>query len=279
MTIAALFASCSTTKNAQTTKISSTPQQEQKQNKSLDYIRKVGDQAVYAQNIVSKINFTIDAMGRDVSVDGKLNMRRNECIRITLVPFGLMEVGRLEFTPDYVLIMDRMHKEYVKASYGDIDFLKNNGIDFYTLQAYFWNELCLPGRKQLSDSDYSQFTADMAQQTERSIDYKSDKFVFSWLTDVSKAQITKASVNYGQGTSSQSSLAFEYSSFVPMGSKRFPSVEKLSFNTKAANNAKVSLTLKLSGISDDKNWEPRTDISDKYRMISAEEAFSKIMSL
>ena len=118
MTIAALFASCSTTKNAQTTKISSTPQQEQKQNKSLDYIRKVGDQAVYAQNIVSKINFTIDAMGRDVSVDGKLNMRRNECIRITLVPFGLMEVGRLEFTPDYVLIMDRMHKEYVKASYG-----------------------------------------------------------------------------------------------------------------------------------------------------------------
>lgn len=274
-----ILASCSTTKNVQNTKPTDIRMANNEENAALNYLRKVGDQAVYAQNIVSKIDFSIDALGRNISVDGRLNMRRNECIRITLVPFGLMEVGRLEFTPDYVLIIDRMNKQYVKATYNEVDFLKSNGIDFYTLQAMFWNELCLPGKKQILDSDYSSFTSIDTKEPVRKISTGKDKLHFDWETDASKAKITKATATYGQGTSNQSTLSFDYSAFVPVGSKQFPSVETLSFNTKAANNAKVSLTLKMSNISDNKNWEPRTEVGDKYTQITAEEALSKIMSL
>ncbi|MBR2249933.1 MAG: DUF4292 domain-containing protein, partial [Prevotella sp.] len=79
------------------------------------FVKKVNDNAVYAKNISSKIDFTISRGGKDISVGGKLQMRRDEVIRIQLnVPLIGMEAGRLEFTKDYVLIVDRIHSEYVK---------------------------------------------------------------------------------------------------------------------------------------------------------------------
>ncbi len=75
-------------------------------------------------------------------------MRKDEVIRIQLfIPILGTEVGSLEFTPDYVLIIDRLHKEYIKADYTQVDFLKKQGINFYSLQALFWNQLLLPGQR------------------------------------------------------------------------------------------------------------------------------------
>ena len=68
--------------------------------KKLDYVRKVYGNATNSKNLVSKIDFTIDGMGKNISVDGKLYMRKDEVIRVVLAPFGIMEVGRVEFTPE-----------------------------------------------------------------------------------------------------------------------------------------------------------------------------------
>jgi hypothetical protein len=103
----------------------------------LNFARQVYDRAVYVKNISARINLGITGMGKDITIDGRLQMRRNQVIRITIVPFGLMEVARLEFTPNYVLLIDRMHKEYVKADYADVPFIKAEGITFYTLQSLF----------------------------------------------------------------------------------------------------------------------------------------------
>ena len=87
-------------------------------------------------------------------------MRKNEVIRVVLSPLGIMEVGRVEFTPDYVLVIDRLHKQYVKATYNDLSFLKNNGLNFYSLQALFWNELFLPGNNQLTVNMLDKFDSE-----------------------------------------------------------------------------------------------------------------------
>ncbi len=73
--------------------------------------------------------FNLQAGDKDITVPGKLSMRKDEIIRIQLfIPILGTEVGRLEFTPDYVLIIDRLHKEYIKADYTQVDFLKKQGI-------------------------------------------------------------------------------------------------------------------------------------------------------
>ena len=77
---------------------------------------------MYAQAISAKIKFSINTGSKDLSVSGSLKMKKDDVIRIQLTPLGLMEAGRIEFTKDYVLVVDRINKEYIKASYSDVDF-------------------------------------------------------------------------------------------------------------------------------------------------------------
>ena len=118
--------------------------------KNLAFVQKVAGNQVYAKNIVGNMTFNLQAAGKDITVPGKLSMRKDEVIRIQLfIPILGSEVGRLEFTPNYVLIVDRLHKEYIKADYTQVDFLKKQGINFYSLQALFWKQLLVPGVKKV----------------------------------------------------------------------------------------------------------------------------------
>ena len=272
---------CGTVKQTPTvkTQTQTTTAQVKQPAKAVEYVRKVNDNAVYAKNIVSKIDLTLNAQGRDINVSGRLNMRRDEVIRITITTFGLMEVGRLEFTPEYVLLINRMEKEYVKATYNDVDFLKANGLDFYALQALFWNELFQPSKKNLTDTDLMMFSADMTQTADRHITFNSGKLNFDWTTDVAKTLINNALITYAKGTAQASTVTMEYGDFVPMGSKRFPSKEKVTFSTKSMSTGKLSMLLMLNKITNDTNWETRTAVSDKYKQISAQQFFSKLGNL
>ena len=74
-------------------------------------------------------------------------MRKDNVIRLQLlIPVLRSEVGRIEFTPEGVLFVDRYHHQYVKTTYDEVDFLRDNGITFYSLQSLFWNQLLLPWR-------------------------------------------------------------------------------------------------------------------------------------
>lgn len=91
-------------------------------------------------------------------------MKRDQMIRISLRMLGF-EVGVMEFTPADVLVIDRFNKQYVRAAYNEVGFLRQAGLDFYSLQALFWNELFLPGQHQLTTSDLKRFTLEQVQQT------------------------------------------------------------------------------------------------------------------
>ena len=130
---------------------------------SLAFVQRVSDQKVYAQNIVSSMSFTATMGDKEITVPGSLHMRRDKVIRLQLfIPLLGSEVGRLEFTPDYVLVIDRMHKEYIKGDYNQLDFLRDNGLNFYSLQALFWNQLFLPGTQKVGEGDLSRYTVKLS---------------------------------------------------------------------------------------------------------------------
>ena len=103
-----------------------------------DFVAKVINNAVSTENIVGNASVTLQMGSKDVTVPGSVHMRKDKVIRIQLfVPLLGSEIGRLEFTPDYVLVMDRFNRQYVKGDYNQLDFLRDNGISFYSLQALF----------------------------------------------------------------------------------------------------------------------------------------------
>lgn len=244
----------------------------------LNYLRQISDNAIYSKNITASVDFSLEAMGKAINVGGKLQMRRDEVIRITITPFGIMEAGRIEFTPEYVLVVDRINKQYIKATYSDVDFLKANGMDFYTLQALFWNELFMPSKQSVAESDLSAFSVNMQMTADRPITLKAKDLTFNWTTDVARKKISSANITYRKGQPQESSISFSYGDFLPFGSKSFPARNILTFNSSAsAAKDKIVLDLKLSRLSDNSNWEARTTVSDKYAKVSAKDVLSKLL--
>ena len=86
---------------------------EQQQQK--DFVTRVQDNVTTARFLTSKVKFSVEVGAQKLTLTGNLKMKRDDVIRLQLMAFGFVEAGRIEMTKDYVLIMDRINKQYLKA--------------------------------------------------------------------------------------------------------------------------------------------------------------------
>lgn len=95
-------------------------------------------------NLVAKVKATVVMGAQSVTTDGTLRMRRDEVIQLSLIdPYlGIMEVGRMELTPNRILIVDRVNKQYIETTYERFQGLNSRlaEFDFKAIQLLFWNE-------------------------------------------------------------------------------------------------------------------------------------------
>ena len=244
---------------------------------ALAFVQKVANQKVSTQNIVGKMSLNVQMGNKDITVPGSLHMRYGEVIRIqAFIPLLGSEVGRIEFTPDYVLVIDRMHKEYIKEDYNKVDFLKNNGLNFYSLQALFWNQLFVPGTKSISEANLMDFGVTEAGNI-KNITLKKGNLNFVWNADNTNGRISKAQATYSSISQGKSSLNWTYSNFKAVAGKMFPAYQKFTFATTAIKNqSNISLTIDMDGVKTDSKWEAKSEISNKYKKIEATDVFGKL---
>ena len=283
MLMALVVVSCGTKKTVvdNSTDVKTVTGTEDAEQLKLNYMRRVYDNAVYTQNIVSNIDFSIDTGSKDISVGGSLHMRKDDVIRIQLTAFGLMEVGRLEFTKDYVMIVDRIHKEYIKADYNKVSFLQRNGLNFYSLQALFWNMLFMPGTKKVTDDMLKQFALNLQSSSAMvPVNLKQGNMSYVWQTESKTGQIKQTEITYADKSSGTTKIICKYDDFMPVGTKMFPHMLTLNGKTQATQKPRdVKVGIKLKGVKMDKDWETRTTLSGKYKAVSVEEVLEKITSL
>lgn len=247
----------------------------------LTFVQKVSDSKVYSKNITGDMSFNLQVDDKDITVPGTLRMRKDEVIRIQLfMPVLGIEVGRLEFTPQYVLIIDRLHKEYIKADYNQVDFLQKQGVNFYSLQALFWNQLLLPGTQKVSESDLKKFDADLEVSGEEvPVVFKQGNMTYTWKADRASGRIDQADVNYKNGNSN-SALHIDYCNFKSVGVKMFPATQKLTFKTDATKKQQeMHVNISMSEVKTDGKWESETQVSSKYKQVAPEDVLSKIMNM
>lgn len=253
------------------------------QQRKLTYVQKVYDNQVYAKNITGSMTFNMKAAGKDLSLPGTLRMRKNQIIRVQInVPVLGSEVARIDFTPDEVLVVDRMRKAYVKAKYSELDFLQRNGLSFYALQALFWNELLLPGKHEVEESDLKKFDADIDKQGNRCpVTLDVGKLALTWTTDRTSGRILQTEVDYDSATRGKSKLTIGYDNFQSVGSKNFPS--KISFTLTTADDKgtpkNAQMTFDMGELKTDSKWDTTTTLSDKYKQMDVEAVLGKIINL
>lgn len=242
-----------------------------------DFMQKVTNNSQTAKFITSKVKFTVEVGTQDIALTGNLRMKRDDVIRMQLMAFGFVEAARLEFTKDYVLIMDRINKQYLKAPYKQIDFLRNSGINFYTLQALFWNELFMPNRSTLSDDDMKKYTTTPGGE-EVVISLEDGKLAYSWLASEKTGLIKMANILYKDRFNGNTQLNWDYLSFTRLESnnKQFPDKMNATLTTP---KKEIKLGITLNYINHETEWETRTSVSNKYREVTVDEILRRFMSL
>ena len=250
--------------------------------RALSFARKVAANAVDCQNITSKIDFNLKSGSKDITVSGKLMMRRDDVIRIQLqVPLLGMEAGRLEFTKDYVMIVDRIHSEYVKGDYNQVSFLKNNGLNFNALQALFWNQLFVPGADNVTDKMLSNFTVDTDKAASTTLALQRDNMNYQWQADSQTGLISSVEAEYGKNKAKGSTkVTCTYDDFKALDGKKFPYSIVLNMNTSATQKARnITMGIQMKKVSTDDDWETRTTVSKKYKQVSVDDVMKKLMNL
>ena len=265
------LASCKSTKNVVTEPKPVT--QEMLQTKEI--LQKVNDNSQNSKFITSKIRFQVQIGNQDLSLTGNLKMKRDDVIRLQLMAFGFVEAARLEFTKDYVLLMDRINKQYLRASYEQVAFLRNSGLNFYSLQALFWNELFQPGQAQLNNELLEKFQTNIGGD-DVIISMGEGNMNYKWLANQSDGKIRMANILYKDRIHGNSQLNWDYSDFKTFDVKSFPMENKIIFTS---NNKEVKINMTLNYVGTDSDWETRTSISSKYKEVSVDDILRRLMSL
>lgn len=152
-TAVALFASCGSSKkivDETPTDVTTKPATSQTTTKPST---QTNEPTITVNRFMADLDIAI-GMGKDnYDLGGKIYMKRDKVVRMNLTFMGFIEVGIIEFTPNHILVVNRIGKEYTKASYNDIEALKKNGITFKKIETMAWEKLYASDGKKIKNSD------------------------------------------------------------------------------------------------------------------------------
>lgn len=231
-----------------------------------EYMEKVIEWTPSRQNLTARTRLELNTgSASPISVNANMRIRRGEIIRITVAPFLGIEVARIDITPEKILAIDRMNKRYVELGFGELSSLLNTELDFNILQSLILNEIFIPGREKLSQSDAERFALS-SYGDQAKLQVKGTKRIeYSFFTSATDGRLEETVISL-KGL--PYSLHCRYTDFTMLGNDVFPqSVEMQSEGT----DKKYSLSMKLSRIGTDSDWDAKSEVSSKYRKISIQE--------
>ena len=223
----------------------------------------------------AKMKIGLSADDKSLSIGGTLRMKRNDVIQLSLVTFGILEVARIEITPDYFMGIDKVGKQYVKAAFTDVPFFQSAGIDFYTLQALFWDELFVLGAGKTAPSE-KQFKKSMDGERAKLTNADSRLAVLSFSVNIASGLVRKTTVSpHTEGASPY--LTWEYTDFGSLGKKSFPTWHHLTIG---GSSKPIKAILVLSNLKNSSDWETRTETPGRnYTEVTVDKLLSRILSL
>ena len=240
---------------------------------ALASVKKVAAMHLSQQGVTASTKVRLSGVGgKDLSVNGKLQMKRNNVIRLSLRFLG-MEVGLMEFTPNDVLVVDRMNKQFVRAKYGDVSFLRQAGLDFYALQSLFWNELFIPGQHTLSAEGLGRF--ELVQKAGLNVltPKNTPKLAYHFYADPQANTIQRLQVR-SNNAAEKGEFAFNYDGFEQFGGRPVPTQMRMAVT--GTGKKDITLALSLSSLKADASFDTRTTVSAKYTQRSVQQVLGQL---
>lgn len=226
---------------------------------------------------------------RTLECKGKIELRKGNSQQKTnavfkLVKDSIMQVSvripifggeaiRLTFTPDEVIMIDRLSKQYAHVKYKKLGFLdKSSDKLFYNLQAIFTNQLFLPGKTKVTSKDYNLFdmsaTADVYMlQTQT----QNKNFSINFAVDASDRIVSTLIYNANKS----GTLQWSYRDFVQDSQNNaiYPTQmdAKIQLGTK-----RIDIGIECPQLDiDNKNFNINNSIPQKYTKVDIDDIINK----
>lgn len=230
------------------------------------YTEKVIELSPNWECVTGKVALVLDMGAKGTTkVNAALRMKRGEVIQFSVAPLLGIEVVRMELSPQGILVLDRLNKRYVQASFEQVNYWARTDLNFHVLQSLFLNELFLPDRLRLTADDASSFRISLEGE-QALLEAKSSKVLtYSFRTSADSGLLQESRIGV-KGTGY--TLNWAYSDFQNLDGRPFPQHMAL---TVGGVRPEVLLDMKFSRLSVETGWEPHTNIPAKYKKIEVEE--------
>lgn len=266
--------SCKTSKNATTeTSTKGTTTLTPARNNAEKYVAKIQSVAPKTTYLTAKAKVHIESGGKGVSANGNLKMKYNEVIQLSLRVLGF-EVGRIEFTPNHVLLIDRINSQYVRAAYNDISYLKSAGLNYAALQSLFWNQIFAPNVANKGNFT-ERFTATVTQEAIQLSLTDAPQLDYTFIADPKTSRIKNVTIET-KSNSNTDAMKWTYEQFEPFNQSTFPTKMECSIKMGKRNGR---LTINLSKINTDSDWKTHSDIPSKYKQQSVQGVLKMLLSM
>lgn len=218
----------------------------------------------------SKLNITISTGKKTLNSKGSLRIVHNEAIQLSVQPLFGIEMFRLHVEPDFIVVLDRMNKRYVKESFDDIDGQSPVGFNFYTLQSLFTNSLFIPEQSIVSNKDYKKFkfsqSSDNYLLSSRDKKSKADySFFVNGNDQITMTELYMPGKNY--------SLRWNYNQFSLMKNLFFPYEMEVAASTQ---KSKLDASISLSSIELDESLTLSNSIPSSYTRVELKEVLKML---
>lgn len=191
---------------------------------------------------------------------------KDSLLQASIRPLLGMEAFRITFTPDSVIILDRLKKQYITESIKDSKLMANFDFNFYNLQAMLTNQLYIPGRKEISPADYNNFN--ITSTNEAYVLQTKDKAGISYGFNIDASDRIVSTLIYNQ--KKNISLQWSYADFIKDEKYVYPT----TMNAVAeVSKKRVNITIIYNKLDIDKNVDIDISIPSKYEKVE----FSKLM--
>ena len=250
-----LLASCSSTKMLKKTHFIDGMSE-------VEYVEKLINHVGEWDAFTAKVNLSVDLDGKSATkVGGTLRIKKGEVIQLSVAPLLGIEVARAEISPNGILVIDRVNKRYVRASFSELESLVHADLDFHSLQALFLHELFLPGNSRMTVRDASNFRVDVKMQEVVLEAKKGGRFTYQFLTQAPEAVLKESCIALA-GTPYL--LRWKYDAFRPFEQEQFPTDMQIIFE---GAEKPVKAAMALSRLSTNPNWETHTEVSARYMKV------------
>lgn len=242
-----------------------------------DAVSRVNHNRADARCIRAKLNLQANSGHSRVSAGGTIKMKRDELIQISIMFMGFVEAGRIELTPDYLYVQNRVSHEYVRTKWKDIKELRDAGIDFYTFQALFWEELFVPGRHSTpTPADYEVIDLGTTQKlTPTTAAIGRSTVTVNFIVGAVGGLIRQTHLE--PASSSKLTFDWAYTSWAALGRQDFPERMAVTVET---DKKTYELTMGLSGIESAEKMDDLvpTEPSKRYKEVSLSNIISRLLS-